>query len=558
MELSLLESICILLSGLAIFLLGMKNMGDGLQRSAGVRIRKMFSKLSNKGFVMYGLGAGTTALVQSSGATVIMSMGFVAAGMMTSVQAGAFILGARLGTTITGVLVSLSSFSITPIIMALAVVGVGFLIFAKNNEPLQIAGTIITGFGILFVGMYLMKISINSNVEMTTFFTNTFKTLSNPFLLFLLGIVFTALLQSSSSVASICIVMVTAGTLSVESGMCILIGATVGTCFTPLVASIGARLGARKAALFDLFSAIIGAIVIGIPALLLRSYIYLGFKAIISSGAWQLSLFGVAYSLVASLVLLPFVKPITKFVDKICKEKKKNGFSFYYIDEKFIKSPAVAVAQAKSEVANLGKLAKVNLDRAVNALVTEDLSEKDTIGKSEEEIDFLTKSISDYLIKLAGEKLNITDENFIGSLHHVIDDLERIGDHAWDFYKEAKKMKKEDLHFTDSAKEEIKSLKVMVDELYESSMEVFISRNEGLLREVNVREALIDASKKEFADSHVKRLAAGECSVETGTFFYTAIASLERIGDHLENVAFSIKSATGYNDEKQAAVNKKQ
>jgi phosphate:Na+ symporter len=523
----------------------MKLMGDGLERGAGGGMRKMFTKLSDNPLAVYCLGFGCTAVVQSSSATSVMGMGLASAGLMTVAQAGAFVLGAHFGTTVTGILVSLSTFSVTPILMSTALIGACFILFSKGNRTLNTVGSVLTGFGILFTGMYLMSFAINCNGGVTKFFTKLFLELDNPALLLLIGILFTSIIQSSSAVSGIALVMVTAGTLRVEAGMGIIIGASIGTCVTALLAGIGATADARRVAFFHIFTSVLGAVIVGVPVLILRGYIRTALASFIASPTWQLSVFSMCYGFVASVIMLPFVKPIVKLASRAIKDKQRGGFALYCIDETLLKTPTVGVMQAKNEVTHLAELAHINLDRGLNALLTGDFSQRGTMEKAEEEIDFITKKTSDFLIKLSGVTLGYADENLIGSLHHVIDDVERIGDHAWDFFKQAVKMDREGVSFSEEAKKEIAELKQQVDDLYAAATEAFVKRDAGILKEVAMRETLVDEKKKRLADMHVMRLTAGACTAEAGTYFYTAIASLERIGDHLENVAFSIKSVTG-------------
>ncbi|MCR4661496.1 MAG: Na/Pi cotransporter family protein [Clostridia bacterium] len=551
MELKLFESVFILISGLGIFLGGMKLMGIGLERSASGSVKKISLKLSNKIFPMYWIGAGTTALVQSSGATTVMSMGFVTAGMMTTVQACAFVLGARLGTTVTGILASLSSVSITPILMSLGFVGVILIIFAKN-DILNNIGMIVGGFGILFAGMYLMKISISANEEMTTAFTNLFNIISNPMLLLLIGIVVTVLLQSSSSAIGIILVMINAGTLPISSAISICIGTTIGTCSTAIFASLGAEAKARRVSLFNVITAIIGAIIIGTPIIILREYIVQFLQLISKVTAWQLSLFSVMYSFVISMLMMPFIKPLTKLCEKIIKEKQKKKFSVKYIDYTIIdRTPSLGVILAKKEAESMLDLAIENLENGINAILEKNIEKKNEIKTIEEQIDYLTEETGRYLIEISGLGITQKDTKMIGSLHHVLDDIERIGDHGWEFFKEARVMDSNGVEFSDSAKKDLKEMFESVKEMYRIAREIFTTENEKMLPMAKEQRENTKIIKRKVADNHVNRLGDGCCNNESSTFFYTAITSLERVCDHLENIAFSLQSISGFDKDKK-------
>ncbi len=538
------ESICLLLCGVGVFLTGMKLMGDGLSKSSAKSIRSLFNKVSNNRLASYGIGAGATAIVQSSAATTVMSMGLVGAGIMSATQASAFVLGARLGTTATGILVSLSSISITPVLMAMAFVGICLVLFV-NNDGVKAVGYVIGGLGVLFAGMKIMTQSITEQAQISAFFIGLFNAIDFPLLLVLVGAVFTAIIQSSSATTGILITLINAGTLDVSQGIFIVIGATIGTCFTALIASLGTDKEAQKIAVFNVFTAIIGAILIGGLIWALKKYVVI-LLSFIGSPQWELSLFGVFYSLLASLVCLPFITPLQRLLSKLIKEKKKTEeFSCFFIEEKSLKTPAVALIQVQKETENLAELARANLSLGFEILHTQDEKYKKRVEIEENRIDFITKKISEFLVQLAGKNLPYKDELLVGSLHHVVDDIERIGDHGVDLMKMGLKMKRENVLFSDVAFAELIAMRDKVDELYAVSLEAFSQRKKSALYRVDALEQQVDDLKKIFSARHVDRLNAGACTIETGTYFYTALANLERVGDHLENIAYSIKSITG-------------
>ena len=543
---SIFNSICLLLCGVGVFLAGMKLMGDGLGKGSNRGLRALFGRISNNPVASYGLGAGATAIVQSSAATTVMSMGLVNAGIMSLAQAGAFVLGARLGTTITGILVSLSSISIIPVFMALAFVGMCLMIFVKSDRAAAV-GYILTGLGVLFAGMEIMKSAISDQQDISDFFVNLFNAIDFPLLLVLVGAAFTALLQSSSATTGILITLISSGTLQVSQALFILIGATVGTCVTALIAGIGAGVNAKRVAVFNIITAVLGALVIGGLVWAFRAPVTHALSSVITSPEWQLSVFGVVYSLVSSALMLPLIHPLGKLVTAFVRERKPQATDIrcYYIDDRLLTTPAVAVLQAQKEVAKLAELARDNLERGVDCVL--EMSDKDAklINHEETRIDYITKRISEYLVALAAGRLSYEDELLVGSLHHVIDDLERIGDHGVDFMKMARKMNSLNLTFSESAVEELRGMAKHLFDMYAVAYRAFVARDDGLLPEVTKYEAILDEEKKKLASNHLDRLVSGQCNIETGTFFYTAISSMERVGDHLENLAYSIRSITG-------------
>ena len=541
---SVFESICLLLCGVGVFLTGMKLMGDGLGKGSAKSIRSLFNKVSNNRLASYGIGAGATAIVQSSAATTVMSMGLVGAGIMSTSQASAFVLGARLGTTATGILVSLSSISITPVLMAMAFIGICLILFV-NSEAVKAIGYVVGGLGVLFAGMKIMTQSITEQQQISNFFIDLFNAIDFPLLLVLVGALFTGIIQSSSATTGILITLINAGTLGISQGIFIVIGSTIGTCITALIASIGSESEARKIAVFNVLTAILGAIVVGgLVWILKKQVVYV--LSFIGAPQWELSLFGVTYSLVASLICLPFISPLQKFLSLFIKErKKKEEYTCFFIEEKSLKTPAVALLQVQKETENLAALAKENLSLGFEILLSQDASKQKRVEIEENRIDFITKKISEYLVQLAGKNLGYKDELTVGSLHHVIDDIERIGDHGIDLMKMGLKMQRENIVFSDAAKSELTAMMEKVRDLYEASEEAFSRKEKSALRRVDRLEQQVDDLKKTFASRHVERLNSGSCTIETGTYFYTALASLERVGDHLENVAYSIKSITG-------------
>ena len=543
------KAICLLLCGVGVFLAGMRLMGEGLGKGGNKGIRKLFGKISNQPVPAYALGAGSTAIVQSSAATTVMSMGLVNAGIMSLAQASAFVLGARLGTTVTGILVSLSSISVTEVLMAMAFVGICLILFVKKDRATAI-GLVLCGLGVLFAGMKIMKGAIMDEPKIQSFFLNMFSAIDFPLLLVVVGAIFTAVIQSSSATAGIVITLISAGTLDFSQAMFLTIGATVGTCGTALLAAIGASVDAKRVAVFNILTALIGVVTIGSLVWGLRSYAVKFFAAWISQEEWQVSVFGVLYSLVSSLLCLPFIKPLNKLVAKMVKDKPlgDGGYKCYYIDSRLLKTPAIAVLQAKQEAINLAGLARANLERGLNSLLEQDDKAEKLINEKEEEIDYITAALSEYLVALAGKDLLYEDELLVGSLHHVIDDIERIGDHGMDFWKMGRKMREQDLAFSPVAVEELKDMAGNIYLLYDNAYTTFASGKEDLLPRVSRLQQRLDDERKCLADNHVERLASGECSIKLSTFFYTAIASLERIGDHLENIAYSVRSITGDTD----------
>lgn len=550
----IITSVLMLLAGCGVFMTGMKLMSEGLERSAGKGMRKLFQKISNNRFAGIGVGAAATAIIQSSSATTVMIIGFVNAGLMTLFQATSIIMGANIGTTVTGLLVSLSAFKIDMYAAALSLVGVLIMMFAKN-DTLKKVGTVLTGLGLIFVGLYLMS-SAFKNSALSGIFSNVFQVIDFPLLLILLGVVFTALLQSSSATTGLIITMVGQAVMPLKSALFIVLGTNIGTCITALLASVGATTNAKRAALIHLIFNVIGSAVFTVFIWIFSNQVVWLLQTVISSPQMQIAWFHVAFNLVTTLLLVPFISQLTRLATFMVKDKKNGDdeLKMYYIDDRILHTPPIAVAQVLKEVANMSEMARDNLERAMNALLKQDLADKDKIRKEEEKINFINKGVARYLIKMSSLSLSKSDEKLVGSLHHVISDIERIGDHAENFLEEAEEMTENNVAFSVEAVDELSGMYKRVREMFDTAIEVFENRDVGKLKKVSEMEAHIDMLKRLLGNNHIMRLNNGNCTVESGTYFYALITALERVADHLTNVAFSIRSASGSQLEAMARI----
>ena len=541
----LIISIFKLLAGLGVLMIGMKMLSDGLEHSAGKSMRKLFGKISNNRFAGVGVGAVATVLVNSSAATTVMVIGFVNAGLMTLFQATSIIMGANIGTTLTGVIIALSGFDLGAYMAILAFIGVVVTMVSKNDTVKKI-GSAITGLGLMFVGLSFMSSALE-NDRISNALTTVFLKVDFPLVLILVGMVCTALLQSSTAMTALVVTMTGAGILPPESALFVILGTNIGTCVTAMLASVGASTNAKRTAVIHLLFNAIGTIIF--TAIIWPLKVQVGdlFMKMSSNPAMQVALFHVLFNFITTGLLLPFIKPLTKLATILVRGKKggDDELKLYYIDDRILHTPPIAVAQVLKEVSNMAYLARENLDRGFNAIISGDLSEREKILKQEEEINFINKGVARYLIKVASLSLPRSDEKLIGALHHVITDIERIGDHAEDFIEEAADMHENDIKFTDDAIDELKNMYAKVKHMFDRCIYVFENRDVRALNEISDLENEVDMLKKVLGYNHVSRLNNGLCSVECGTHFNTVIAALERVADHLTNIAFSIKSPSG-------------
>lgn len=538
-------SILTLLAGCGVFIAGMNMMSDGLERSAGGGMKKLLGKLSNNRFAGVGVGVAVTAIIQSSSATSVMVIGFVNAGIMTLMQATAIIMGANIGTTVTGLIVSLSAFDVSLYASVLAFIGV-MMTFIKK-EKVKIVGSTLCGLGLLFVGLDAMSGAFN-NAEIKGFFEDLLASIDFPLLLILVGALFTALIQSSSAATGLIIIMVGQGVIPVENALFIVLGSNIGTCITAILASIGASTNAKRTAFIHLMFNVIGTIIFTIILWIFTKPIVSALSNI-SNPQMQIAWFHVIFNVSTTIILLPFIKYLVKFAtfvikDKKVKEKKNDTPKLKFIDELLLSTPSIALMQVQKEIEYMASLSKQNLEKSYIVLTSQDDSKKDEILKTEENIDFSNNAITKYLIKLS-PNLEASDETRVAGFFHVINDVERLGDHAENFYEIGAQMKEAGLQFSETAQNEIKNMVEKTTEMFDIALNVFTTRNTTKLARLTELEKKVDLMKKYYTASHFNRLATGDCQVEVGAYFFSTISGLERIADHLINVGYSVLNPTG-------------
>lgn len=541
----LIKAIVMLLAGLGVLMTGMKMLSDGLERSAGKGMRKLFGKISNNRFASIGVGAVATVLVSSSAATTVMVIGFVNAGLMTLLQATAIIMGANIGTTLTGVIIALSGFSLSTYMAVLAFIGVVMNMVSKNDTVKKV-GSAVTGLGLMFVGLTFMSDAFKTQ-KIASALNTVFLKVDFPLVLILIGIVCTALFQSSAAMTAILVTMTGAGIIPMQSALFVVLGTNIGTCVTAILASFGASTNAKRTAVIHLLFNVIGTVVFTTFIWIFRRQAVWLLGAMSSSPQMQVALFHVFFNIITTLLLVPFMKPLTRLATLLVREKKGDDSvpKMYYIDDRILHTPPIAVAQVLKEVSNMAHMAQENLDRGFNAIVSGSLAEREKILHTEEKINFINKGVARYLIKMASLNLPRSDEKLVGTLHHVIGDIERIGDHAENFLEEAQDMQENGIAFSEDALDELRNMYARVRHMFDRSIYVFENRDYAALKEISKLEAEADMLKSVLGNNHIMRLNSGNCSVECGTHFYGIISALERVADHLTNVAFSIKSPSG-------------
>lgn len=541
----ILTCIMMLLAGCGVFMIGMKMMSDGLERSAGKEMKKLFNHLTGNRFAGVGIGALVTVIVNSSAATTVMAIGFVNAGVMTLVQAAAIIMGANIGTTLTGFVISLSAFDVNLYASVLAFVGI-MMTFFKNDNVKKIGG-ILCGLGLMFVGLDAMSGAFDGESAITALVEKAFEVIDFPLLLILIGMAFTAIIQSSTATTGLVIIMVGAGAMRVDSGLFVILGTNIGTCVTAIIASIGTSTNSRRTAFFHLLFNVVGTIVFTVIIWIFRDQV-VWILSHLGGPQWQIAWFHFAFNLITTAMLLPFIKQfvkVTEFVVRDKPTKEEDDFRFRYIDDRLLSTPPIAVAQVQKEIMYASELAKENLELSVGALIKGDYINRQKLEKNESHINRIYHGVVAYLIKLASTSLSEHDEKLVGAYHHVISDLERIGDHAENFAEQAEEMQKENVTFSDAANAELLQMYNKIMNMYDLSLHAFEHRDYVVLSRISAIENEVDEMKDDLGVSHIERLNRGDCAVERGTYFFALISAMERIADHLINVAYSIKNPTG-------------
>ncbi len=546
----LIQSLIWLLAGVGVFIVGMNFMGDALEKSAGKGMKKLLEKISNNRFSGVGIGAGVTAIIQSSSATSVMVIGLVNAGVMTLMQATPIIMGANIGTTITGLLVALKNDYFNMIMYLLAFAGVMMSFF--KSEKIRIAGSLCCGLGMIFVGLEVMSSDqAFGNPLVENMFTDIFKTINFPLLLILVGVIFTALIQSSSAATGVVITMVGAGVLPLDFALFIVLGANIGTCVTALIASVGANANSKRVALIHFTFNVIGTMLFTAIIWIFRDPVV---NLLVSmfpgddpmSLQMRVSIFHVIFNVTTTMLLIPFVKQLVQYSCIIIKDKKEteSTLSLKYVDDRLLTMPPVALMQVKKEMDYMLGLVEENATIAFAAMDKGSSEYDGRIRKNEEIIDFTNSALTKFLIKLSGE-VEQSDEKTIGAYFHVLNDLERIGDHTENFHEIGIEMIGKKIYFSEKAQGEILSMRESVMQMFYIAKDAFENLNIEQLPTLADLEEGVDIKKKELIASHFARLAEGNCNVDVSPYYSSVIVGLERVADHLVNVGYSIVNPIG-------------
>ena len=526
--------------GLGLFLFGMRVMSDSIEKVAGAKLRRILEIFTTNRFTGMVVGVVFTAIIQSSSACTAMVVSFVNAGLMNLYQAAGVIFGANIGTTVTSQLVSFNLSAYAPVILLAGVLAV---MFCKNEKVKKFA-EIVIGFGVLFLGLSTMSSSMAGMREVPEI-VNMLASLKNPFMATLVGLLLTTVIQSSSVTVSIVLLLANQDLLELPISLYIILGCNIGACTTALLASMAGKKDAKRAALIHFWFNVIGTALLYILLFVALEPIMEMIWAISGDKGRFVANAHTAIKIFQVIVLFPFSNWIVK-LSCLCvpgEDRKVNyreSYQLEYIGEKVVFNPATAVVGVIKELDRMASLAGENLNRAMNALITLDDEDIEEVYEVEKNINFLNHAITDYLVKINQTTLPIEDLKSLGALFHVVNDIERIGDHAENVADAARQRKETGAVFSPDATHELGEMLDMVNKIIQYSIDMFAKSDESHMQEVITLEDKVDVMEKKLQKKHVERLTKGECTAEGGMIFSDIVSGLERVADHASNIAFAI------------------
>ena len=557
-----------LLAGLGAFLIGVKMLSDNMEKLATGKMRTLFHRASGKtelpeaatrkekaraklkewsaNLAGVGIGTATTAVIQSSSLTTVMVVGLVNAGVMTLTQATTITMGANIGTTITAQIAALSAFDFA--VFAMGLTGIGILVaYATKKEKVQTICYAVAGLGLVFVGLDVMDASMDFFQE-SQVIVDLFASITNPFLLFFLGIAITAIIQSSSALTVILIAMAESGILIGGGGNAVLyvvLGTNIGTCVTALLSSIGTNINAKRAAVIHLLFNVIGSIIFFIIMVCWPEMNANTFEAWFPDNpGTQIAMFHTFFNVISTILFLPFTNGLVKLSEILVRPRKKadesgeNGVPSR-LDKRLLSTPALAVDGATEEAAAALAKAVDSLKTAVDGFVTQDTAKTEAVVKANEEVDECLGRIDSYLVQVSAYDSTLDTEKRIAALHSCLGDIHRVGELAQNVTKYTRRTEKDSLYFSPKVKDDINDMYALLEKMSAKAGEILTSGSTDGLAEIDAIENEIDARRKRLIKEHVQRLGSGECRPESSSVFVNLVCNLERVGDHLNYIAHS-------------------
>ncbi len=553
---TIITSVLTLLAGIGVFLIACQMMSSNLEAASSERLKKLFSKASDNKLLGVGIGALGTAAIQSSGATTVMTIGFVNAGIISLAQAATIIYGANIGTTVTAQIVALGMFggnsvSTSVIFSAFAGLGAFLSIFSKKNSAKTLGG-ILAGFGLLFVGLELMSGSMETFAALDgvkTFLAG----IGNPILLVLIGAVFTAIIQSSSVMTSIALAMVVTGLIDINQGIYLTMGSNIGSCVVAVIAGMTSGTNAKRTALIHLLFNCSGVVIFMLAAGGLGwfdvSYGNLFERLFPGAPQVQLAMFHTFFNTVTVAIMLPLTGSLVQLVQRMIPERTvapDTEFSLRYVDENMLRTPPVAVSQVKREILRMAGIALENVDRSLEMATQLDFSALKMFDRDERQLNFINRELIGFVVRLSSRSgLGEKDRTYLSGTYRNIRDVERIGDYAENIVEYATALADSGQQFSDDAKYEISQLKALLHQLYEFAMDAYQNESLDSLDRANVIEEEIDDYTKRMEEGHISRMEKGICTPTVGAQYLELSSNAERMADHMINIAKSIRSLKG-------------
>ncbi len=540
------EMLLSLAGGLGLFLFGMNMMSEGIEKAAGAKLRGILEMFTSNRFMGMIVGIIFTALVQSSSACTVMVVSFVNSGLMNLYQAAGVIFGANIGTTVTSQLVSINLSELAPIFVLAGVVGMMFF----KKEIVMKTSTVVLGFGILFMGLSGMSGAMEGMRDMPQV-VELLTSLDSPILAVLSGFALTAVIQSSSVTVSIVLLMANQGLLQLPICLFIILGCNIGSCVTALIASLSGRKDAKRAALIHFLFNVFGTILMYVILMLMMDPV-MDFLHLLSGdnpGRFVANAH-TAFKVFQVIVLFPFGGLLVKLTCLLVpgeerRTDERENFTLQYIGGRTVFNPATAVVEVDKELKRMATLASDNLNRAMNALITLDQEDIDTVYQVEQNINFLNHAITNYLVKINQTTLPIEDRKNIGALFHIVNDIERIGDHAENVADAAVRRKETGVAFSKDAQRELGQMMDKVNTIIRYAVEIFYTGSDRLADEVERLEQSIDDMERGIQKKHIDRMIRDECTPEASMIFSDVVSGLERVADHATNIAFAMRNAEG-------------
>ena len=555
MDIELVGNLFMFAGGIGMFLYGMNIMADGMQKSAGSKMKQLIGYLTRNRLLAVLVGAFITAIIQSSGATTVMVVGFVNAGLMTLVQAVGVIMGANIGTTITSWILSLTGIESSNIFISLlkptsfspvlAAVGIVFLMFLKKDS-LKNPGKIMIGFALLMYGMDAMSSSVAPLAEVPQF-ASILTAFSNPVLGMLAGMLFTAIIQSSSASVGILQALCSTGILSYATALPIIMGQNIGTCVTALLSSIGATKNGKRAAIIHLYFNVIGTVTFMIVFYALNAVIHFSFLNL-TAQEFGIAVIHTTFNIVTTAYLLPLRKVLEKLAYATIKldddEKRimdnRSGNEFALLDDRFLEAPSLAVEHCKQVINKMADISRESLFISMSLIGGYDEEQALRVGELETRADKYEDALGTYIMKISTKNLKKEDSEMLNVMLHCIGDFERISDYACNLCDSARELQQKNMQFSPKAETELDILSSAVREAVDISFDAFKSNNKNEADKVEPLEELIDTLAVELKARHIRRLREGKCTIELGFAHSDILNNLERVADHCSNIAVDV------------------